>query len=106
MFSPLRPPCEILYEEGPCLVINKPPGVLTQAPEGIDSIEVQIKNWIAAKEGSHYPVYLAVIHRLDRPASGATGVPAGSLDRPQRISRAVRLSESAARRHRQGGRAA
>ena len=25
---------EILYESGPCLVVNKPPGVLTQAPLG------------------------------------------------------------------------
>ena len=32
---------EILYEQGGCLVVNKPPGVLTQAPPGIDSLEVR-----------------------------------------------------------------
>ena len=67
----LCPPCEILYEEGPCLVVNKPPGILTQAPAGIDSLEVQIKAYLAARERLAGPVYLAVIHRLDRPASGA-----------------------------------
>ena len=35
---------EILYEEGPCLVVNKPGGVLTQAPPGIDSVERRIIN--------------------------------------------------------------
>ena len=28
-----------LYEKGPCLVVNKPSGLLTQAPVGIDSLE-------------------------------------------------------------------
>lgn len=65
-----RPPCEVLYEQGPCLAVNKPPGLLTQAPAGIDSLEVQIKAWLAAREGLTGPVYLAIIHRLDRPASG------------------------------------
>jgi 23S rRNA pseudouridine1911/1915/1917 synthase len=44
---------------------------LTQAPAGIDSLEVQIKSWLAARDGLSDPVYLAIIHRLDRPASGA-----------------------------------
>jgi RluA family pseudouridine synthase len=71
VLAPLSPPCEILYEAGPCLVVNKPPGILTQAPAGIDSLEVQIKSWLAARDGLVDPVYLAIIHRLDRPASGA-----------------------------------
>ena len=37
---------DILYEQGPCLVVNKPAGVLTQAPPGIDSLEVRIKQFL------------------------------------------------------------
>ena len=62
---------EILYEEGPCLVVNKPPGVLTQAPPGIDSLELRIKTYLKGREGKPGKVYLGVPHRLDRPASGA-----------------------------------
>jgi 23S rRNA pseudouridine1911/1915/1917 synthase len=62
---------EILYEAGPCLVVNKPTGVLTQAPPGIDSLEQRIKGFLAARDRLDGPVYLGVPHRLDRPASGA-----------------------------------
>jgi 23S rRNA pseudouridine1911/1915/1917 synthase len=55
---------EILYENGPCLVVAKPAGLLTQAPPGIDSLEARIKQERGAG-------YLGVVHRLDRPASGA-----------------------------------
>ena len=63
---------EILYEDGPCLVVNKPPGLLTQAPPGIDSLEVRIKvHFDLQPDGPKYKNYLGVPHRLDRPASGA-----------------------------------
>jgi 23S rRNA pseudouridine1911/1915/1917 synthase len=62
---------EILYEEGPCLVVNKPPGLLTQAPPGIDSLEVRIKACLKGRDNKPGRVYLGVPHRLDRPASGA-----------------------------------
>ena len=71
---PGLPPPEILYENGPCLVVNKPPGLLTQAPPGIDSIEVRIKAFLKAREGKPGNVYLGVPHRLDRPASGVDGL--------------------------------
>ena len=59
---------QILYEHGGCLVVNKPPGVLTQAPPGIDSLEVRIKAYLGGSDAG--PVYLGVPHRLDRPATG------------------------------------
>ncbi|MEA1951633.1 MAG: pseudouridine synthase, partial [Planctomycetota bacterium] len=62
---------EILYEEGKCVVVCKPPGLLTQAPPGIDSIEVRIKEHVRRRTGKLGKVYLGVPHRLDRPASGA-----------------------------------
>jgi len=70
----LAPPdLEILYEEGPCLVVNKPAGVLTQAPRGIDSVEVRVKDYWRQKEGKdpEANVYLGLAHRIDRPVSGA-----------------------------------
>lgn len=62
---------EILYEEGPCLAVAKPAGLLTQAPPGIDSLEARIKTFYKARESKTGNVYLGVPHRLDRPASGA-----------------------------------
>jgi 23S rRNA pseudouridine1911/1915/1917 synthase len=64
-------PLEILCQDGPCLVINKPSGLLTQAPAGIDSLEVRIKAFIKHQEQKTGNVYLGLPHRLDRPASGA-----------------------------------
>jgi RluA family pseudouridine synthase len=64
------PGFEILYEQGPCLVVNKPPGLLTQAPPGIDSLELRIKRFLKDREQKPGNVYLGVPHRLDRPVSG------------------------------------
>lgn len=62
---------EILYDNGPCLVVNKPPGLLTQAPAGIDSLEVQVREFYKSREGIEGNIYLGLPHRLDRPVSGA-----------------------------------
>jgi 23S rRNA pseudouridine1911/1915/1917 synthase len=62
---------DILYDSGPCLVVNKPPGLLTQAPAGIDSLEVQVKALYRQREQKEGNIYLGVPHRLDRPVSGA-----------------------------------
>jgi RluA family pseudouridine synthase len=62
---------EILYDDGPVLVINKPAGILTQAPAGIDSLEVQVKAFYRERERKEGNIYLGLPHRLDRPVSGA-----------------------------------
>lgn len=62
---------DILYDNGPCLVVNKPAGVLTQAPSGIDSMEVRVKAFYREREGKEGNIYLGLPHRLDRPVSGA-----------------------------------
>lgn len=64
------PGFEILYDEGPCLIVNKPAGLLTQAPLGIDSLELRVKRFIKQREGKSGEIYLGVPHRLDRPVSG------------------------------------
>ena len=67
----MEPSLDILFEEGPCLVVCKPPGLPTQAPPGIDSLEIRIKAFLKARDNPPHEVYLGVPHRLDRPASGA-----------------------------------
>lgn len=62
---------EILYDVGPCLVVNKPAGILTQAPAGIDSLEVRVKDFYRRREAKEGNIYLGLPHRLDRPVSGA-----------------------------------
>ncbi len=57
------------------IAVNKPSGLATQAPSGIDSIEVRVKRFLAQRKdhraGGLARTYLGVPHRLDRPASGA-----------------------------------
>ncbi|MCH2595692.1 MAG: pseudouridine synthase, partial [Pirellulales bacterium] len=69
MLSPLQ----ILYDEGPCLVVNKPGGVLTQAPRGIESMETRVKDYYRQREGKDpaAKIYLGLAHRIDRPVTGA-----------------------------------
>ena len=64
------PGFDILHEDAACLVVAKPPGLLTQAPLGIDSLEVRIKAWLKERDQLFGDVYLGVPHRLDRPVSG------------------------------------
>ncbi len=64
-------PLNILLEDGPVMVVDKPAGLLTQAPRGIDSLEEQIKQHLIVRENKPGKAYLAVIHRLDRPVTGA-----------------------------------
>ncbi len=62
---------EILYSDNHLLVVNKPPGLLTQADRtGDPDVLTLMKAWIkqtCAKPGN---VYLGLVHRLDRPVSG------------------------------------
>jgi len=62
---------DVLYHEGPCIVVNKPSGLLTQAPAGIDSLEEHVRSYIKDLESKTGNIYVGVPHRLDRPASGA-----------------------------------
>lgn len=62
----------ILYDDGPCLVVNKPSGLLTQAPRGIDSLEIWVRDFWKAREEKDGKIYVGIVHRLDRPVSGAT----------------------------------
>lgn len=61
---------DILYEEGPCLAVVKPGGVATQAPPGIESLEVRVKQFLRIRDSKPGNIYLGIPHRLDRPVSG------------------------------------
>lgn len=76
----------VLYEAGPALVVLKPAGVATQAPPGIDSMEVRVRQWYLQREGREGNIYLGVPHRLDRPVSGAL-IFARNVRAAQRISK-------------------
>ena len=76
----------ILFEQGPCLALHKPGGILTQSAPGIDSLEIRIKAFLKQRDQLPGRVYLGVPHRLDRPSSGVLVVA-----RHQRAAR--RLSE-------------
>ena len=77
---------DILYEDAAVIVVNKPPGLLTQAPLGIDSLEVRIKRLLQERGAAADQIYLGVPHRIDRPASGVI-VFAKTLKAAQKISR-------------------
>lgn len=62
---------DILWEDGRCLVVSKPGGILTQSPPGIDSLEIRVKEWIRSQADHEGRAYLGLPHRIDRPASGA-----------------------------------
>ncbi|MFT7629486.1 MAG: 23S rRNA pseudouridine1911/1915/1917 synthase [Mariniblastus sp.] len=60
-----------MLESGAVLVMNKPGGLLTQGPPGIDSLELRTKQFLKVRDEKPGKVYLGVPHRLDRPVSGA-----------------------------------
>ena len=67
---PQLPEPDILLEQGAVIVLNKPGGLLTQAPPGIDSLEFRTKQFLKRRDEKPGKVYLGVPHRLDRPVSG------------------------------------
>jgi 23S rRNA pseudouridine1911/1915/1917 synthase len=62
---------EVLLDDPPCLVVNKPGGLLTQSPPGIDSLEDRVRAELQLLDAHDDNYYLGLPHRLDRPASGA-----------------------------------
>jgi 23S rRNA pseudouridine1911/1915/1917 synthase len=60
----------ILFEDHHLIVVNKPAGLLTQAPADVPSLEATVKAYIKEKYQKPAGVYLGVPHRLDRPVSG------------------------------------
>lgn len=68
MFSP----ADVIYEDNHLLVVNKHCGDLVQPdPGGSSALENEIKAWIKRRDNKPGAVFLGVVHRIDRPVSGA-----------------------------------
>lgn len=62
----------ILYEDNHLMVVNKLAGELVQPdPSGSEGLEDTIKEFIRRRDGKTGNVFIGVVHRIDRPVSGA-----------------------------------
>lgn len=62
---------EVLYHDNHLFVVNKPAGVLVQGDQtGRTTLMDEAKAWIKEKYDKPGNVFLGLVHRLDRPASG------------------------------------
>ena len=62
----------ILYEDNHLLVVNKFPGEIVQGDRtGDEPLVETLKSYIKAKYNKPGEVFLGLVHRLDRPVSGA-----------------------------------
>jgi len=63
---------DILYEDNHLLIINKQPSAIVQGDKtGDEPLSETLKNYIKQKYHKPGEVFLGVVHRLDRPVSGA-----------------------------------
>lgn len=63
---------DILYEDNHILVVNKHSGDLVQPdPNGSSALEIEVKEFIRIRDKKPGAVFLGVVHRIDRPVSGA-----------------------------------
>jgi 23S rRNA pseudouridine1911/1915/1917 synthase len=87
----------ILYEDNHVVAIDKPAGMLSQADLSGDlDVLTAVKELIKRRDGKPGNVYLGLVHRLDRPVSGAmllakTSKAAGRLSRQFRERAARKL---------------
>lgn len=62
----------VLYEDNHLIIVNKPSGLLVQGDRtGDETLSDQVKAYIKVKYNKPGDVFLGVVHRLDRPVSGA-----------------------------------
>ena len=65
-------PEDILYEDNHLLIVNKRCGDLVQPdPSGESALEDQRKAFVKRRDAKPGDVFLGVVHRIDRPVSGA-----------------------------------
>jgi 23S rRNA pseudouridine1911/1915/1917 synthase len=65
-------PLPILYEDNHCLAINKPAGLTSAHFQGKEqTLDRLVKEYIKDKYKKPGKVFLGVVHRLDKPVSGA-----------------------------------
>ena len=80
----------LIYEDNHLLVVNKPNGQLVQGDQtGRRTLLDEGKAWIKQKYGKPGDVFLGLVHRLDRPASGVV-VLARTSKAASRLSEEIR----------------
>jgi 23S rRNA pseudouridine1911/1915/1917 synthase len=63
---------EVLFEDNHCLAVNKPAGLLSQADvSGEPSLVEVVASYLKTRYQKPGNVYVGLLHRLDRPTSGA-----------------------------------
>ena len=63
---------DVLFEDNHLIIVNKPPGVLVQGDDtGDKPLPELMKEYLKEKYNKPGNVFCGVIHRLDRPVSGA-----------------------------------
>jgi 23S rRNA pseudouridine1911/1915/1917 synthase len=63
---------QIIYEDNHLIAVNKPAGMLVQGDETGDTpLSDHVKTYIKSRYNKPGDVWLGVIHRIDRPVSGA-----------------------------------
>ena len=63
---------EVLYEDNHIIIVNKAVGEIVQGDKTGDiPLSEVVKDWIKQKHHKPGDVFLGVVHRLDRPVSGA-----------------------------------
>lgn len=84
---------DILYEDNHLLVVNKRCGDLVQPdPSGESALEDQIKAFLRQRDEKPGEVFLGVVHRIDRPVSGAV-IFAKTSKALARLNEMIRLGE-------------
>ena len=80
----------IIYEDNHLLVVNKPAGQLVQGDQtGRTTLLEEAKAWLKEKYNKPGKVFLGLVHRLDRPASGVV-VLARTTKAASRLSEEIR----------------
>jgi 23S rRNA pseudouridine1911/1915/1917 synthase len=61
---------DILFEDNHCIAVNKPAGWPTTHFAGEQTVDRLVKDYLKEKHKKPGNVFLGVVHRLDKPASG------------------------------------
>lgn len=62
---------QVIYEDNHLIAVNKPPGLLVQGDDtGDQSLDEMVRHFIKIRYKKPGDVYLATLHRIDRPTSG------------------------------------
>jgi 23S rRNA pseudouridine1911/1915/1917 synthase len=70
--DPNLPALEVLHEDNHCIVVNKRPSDIVQGDKtGDEPLSERIKTYLKTKYNKPGNVFCGVVHRLDRPTSGA-----------------------------------